>query len=314
MFGPAPVGYADRGERSDIIRYGSPIVIGVLALVGLFTPPSSFARNFDCPQRLGNVRIDGDLDIAMPCELIGTRVSGDVRIFAGGSLLADRASIGGNLRARRADYVVLIETTVDGNVDFDELVGDRSAIDLSEIDGNLRLRRNRSHVELLDNMVDGSVRVERNTGGVLILRNVIDGDLTCRRNRPPPVGSDNRLSGQASGQCARLSLNGAASATDEPENPEAGTEPEAPGQDDTAPDSGVPPDESVDGEPESAGPDGGAGPGELVLDPQPSGGGAALGPVEVLVLLLTFSAWLRRRRPSSKFGSHAPAERRWIDG
>ena len=50
-------------------------------------------------------------------------------LFSGGSLIARDVSIHGNLEARRADFVAIEESEIDGNVTLDELVGDNSSIE-----------------------------------------------------------------------------------------------------------------------------------------------------------------------------------------
>lgn len=162
------------------------------------------AQDFNCISPLGNVELRGDLNIAVACELSGTDVRGDVRIFAGGSLKARDVRIRGNLEARRANFIELEGSRVDRNVLLDELVGDRSRIEDSDIRGNTSLTSNRSAVEILRNEFNGNVRVIGNTGGVVISRNDIDGRLECFFNNPAPVGGQNQISRRGSGQCERL--------------------------------------------------------------------------------------------------------------
>lgn len=162
------------------------------------------AQDFNCISPLGDVELRGDLNIAAACELSGTDIRGDVRIFAGGSLKARDVRIRGNLEARRADFIELVSSRVDRNVLLDELVGDRSRVERSDIRGNTSLTSNRSAIEILRNEFNGNVRVIGNTGGVVISRNDIDGRLECFLNNPAPVGGQNQISRRGSGQCERL--------------------------------------------------------------------------------------------------------------
>lgn len=177
---------------------------GVLAGALVIYASGVAAQDFDCTSELGDVEVRGDLNVAVPCKLSGTEIRGDVTIFSGGSLTARDVRIRGNVEGRRADFVDLAGSRIDGNVSLQEFVGDRSRIQDSHLRGNTTLTSNRSAFELLDNELDGNLRVIGNTGGVLILRNDIDGRLDCFGNNPAPVGSDNRVSRRGSGQCERL--------------------------------------------------------------------------------------------------------------
>jgi hypothetical protein len=252
------------------------ILAGVLVVTAAFSTVSA-ALDVHCPPHIGDVEIDGNVLVAAPCELDGTKVKGEVRLFAGGSLLADGAEIRGNIKAQNSDFVILRDSVVDGNAELKGMVGDLSLIVLTEIDGNIKLEQNRSRLEIQDSRVDGNVEAERNTGGVLLLDNVIDGNLTCQRNHPSPLGSGNRVSGRRQGQCANLTFDFSApivgddgGATEEPNTPSG--------------DGGA-----VEGP--STPSDG------LVLNPQPSGGGSAVGPLDaVLMGLLLLGRRLTRRR------------------
>jgi hypothetical protein len=162
------------------------------------------AQDTDCTSELGDIELRGDLNVAVACELSGTEIRGDVTIFSGGSLSARNVRIRGSVEGRRADFIELAGSRVDGNVSLHEFVGDRSRIEDTHIRGDTSLTSNRSVFELLDNELDGNVRVLGNTGGVLISRNDIDGRLDCFGNNPAPVGEDNRISRRGSGQCERL--------------------------------------------------------------------------------------------------------------
>ena len=162
------------------------------------------AQGSHCTNALGEVEVRGNLDITSRCELTGTSVRGTVTLFSGGSLIARDVNIRGNLVARRADFVAIEDSEIDGNVTLDELVGDNSSIENTEIDGNASLTSNRSALEILNNEIDGNVQASGNSGGVSISGNSIDGNLECSGNTPAPVGLGNRVEKRSQGQCENL--------------------------------------------------------------------------------------------------------------
>ena len=162
------------------------------------------AQGTHCTNALGDVEVRGNLDITSRCELTGTSVRGSVTLFSGGSLIARDVNIRGNLVARRADFVAIEDSEIDGNVTLDELVGDNSSIENTAIDGNASLTSNRSALEILNNEIDGNVQASSNSGGVSISGNSIDGNLECSGNTPAPVGLGNRVEKRSQGQCENL--------------------------------------------------------------------------------------------------------------
>jgi hypothetical protein len=162
------------------------------------------ADDVHCPPALGNVTVDGNVLITARCVLDGTTVIGNVHLYSGGSLIATNARIDGNIQAERADFIDVTATRVGGSIQLDELVGDRSIVEGSEIGGSVQLNANRSRLELLDSEVGADVQAFTNSGGVLIEGNVIDGNLQCKSNSPAPVGGSNRVGGNREDQCANL--------------------------------------------------------------------------------------------------------------
>lgn len=162
------------------------------------------AQNTNCTTALGDVDVRGNLDIAAPCQLTGTEVRGNVTLFSGGSLLARDVRIRGNLTARRADFVAIEGSRIDGDVNLDELVGDESSIENTDMRGDASLTNNRSAFEILNNDIDGNLRVSGNTGGVSISGNSIDERLECSGNTPAPTGLGNRVRKGSEGQCRNL--------------------------------------------------------------------------------------------------------------
>jgi hypothetical protein len=162
------------------------------------------AQNSHCAGTLGAVEIRGNLDITGRCRLTGADVTGNVSLYAGGSLVALDVSINGNLDARRADFVTIEESQIAGNVSLDELVGDNSSIESTEISGNVSLTDNRSALEILNNDISGNVRATGNSGSLSISGNSIDGHLECSGNTTAPVGLGNRVEKEPQGQCRSM--------------------------------------------------------------------------------------------------------------
>ena len=146
------------------------------------------AQGSHCTANLGEVEVRGNLDITARCQLSGTSVRGNVTLFAGGSLIARDVSIRGHLEARRADFVAIEGSEIDGNVTLEELVGDNSSIEDTEIGGNASLTSNRSGLELLNNEIDGNLKASDNTGGVSISGILLTGIWSAPATRQRPQG------------------------------------------------------------------------------------------------------------------------------
>ena len=100
--------------------------------------------------------IEGDVEIAIPCTLTNVEINGDVIVFAGGSLVANGVGIKGNLYTSRADFIAMERSRIDGNVRLEELVGDETTIEGTNIDGDILLARNRSRLEIVNNDIHGA--------------------------------------------------------------------------------------------------------------------------------------------------------------
>lgn len=189
-------------------------VFSALGLVALGAWSPAIAGDVNCPPNLGAVTIDGNVQIAAPCELNGTTVKGNVLLYTGGSLVARNVSIDGNLQAENAFVVDIEGSTVDGDIQLDDMVGDRSRMVGNRVNGNIQLNGNRSRLEAQNNRVDGDVQAFSNSGQVVISDNVIGGNLQCKSNNPAPAGGNNRVSGNKEDQCANLQPEGSAQTTD----------------------------------------------------------------------------------------------------
>ncbi len=156
-----------------------------------------------CDGFLGAVRVDGDLVVASACELAGTTVDGNVVLYAGGSLVANDIRVIGNVQADNAFEIDVTNSDIDGNVQFDELVGD-AIVSNSEVGGSIQLNDNRNFLAISNNRVNADIQVFANRGGADITDNTVGGNLQCKDNDPAPTGDNNTVSGNAEDQCASL--------------------------------------------------------------------------------------------------------------
>lgn len=185
-------------------RYRVPALFSVVAALAGF-PAALLADDVHCPPNLGGVTIDGNVLVTAPCRLDGTKVKGNVHLYAGGSLIArGSVRIDGSIQAENADFIDVADTHVNGNIQLDNLVGDRSVVERSTVGGSIQLKSNRSRLEVLGNTVNADVQAFSNTGGVIAADNVIDGNLQCKSNNPSPAGGNNRVQGNKEDQCANL--------------------------------------------------------------------------------------------------------------
>jgi hypothetical protein len=258
----------------------------VLAAVALYTCGAS-ALDSNCPLDIGDVTVDGNIQIAAPCKLTGTEVSGDVTLFAGGSLIARDVRIRGSLNGNRADFLDMERSRVDGNVRLEELVGDESTIEGNDIRGNLVLISNRSRLEILNNEIRKSLQATGNAGGLLISGNLIDRNLECAGNTPTPFGIGNRVDGDRKGQCEQLQ---AEAPPPPPQPPPPAQPPETPSQ--------PPPPTATPSPPSTPAPGGPALPPTGAVEPDEDDGGAgAIGwPAVLLLPLLVWRRFARRLR------------------
>jgi cytoskeletal protein CcmA (bactofilin family) len=185
-------------------RYKTPVYLSLLAALAA-SPTVVLADDVNCPPNLGNVTVDGNVLVAAPCRLDGTTVKGNVQLYAGGSLITrGNVRIEGSIQAENSDFIDVADTFVNGNIQLDNLVGDRSIVERSTVGGSIQLNSNRSRLEVLNNTVDSDVQAFANRGGVVIADNVIDGNLQCKENNPAPAGGNNRVQGNREDQCANL--------------------------------------------------------------------------------------------------------------
>ncbi len=187
----------------------------------LLTQPA-LSDDLNCQSVIGAVEIDDNIVIAAPCTLNGTTVDGNIKIFSGGSLTATGAVIDGNIEADTADFVAILDSEVDGKIELESMVGDLSYVRDSLVEGKLKLKENRSRIEVQGNYIGDDLEVDKNVGGVFIGDNIVEGDLECKSNKPAPVGDNNFVSGKTKNQCRDLE------APEVAEDPEPGKEPVEP--------------------------------------------------------------------------------------
>jgi hypothetical protein len=245
------------------------------------------AQSADC--RALNVL--GNLQITGRCELEDTEVRGNVTLFPGGSLIARDVRIRGNLSGSRADFVAIEKSRIDGTVRLEELVGDLSRIEGSELRRTVVLDGNRSRFEILNNDVRGDFQAFGNTGGLLISGNLFDDDLECSGNFPAPVGIGNVVKDDAKGQCENLRPEAPTPAPPPP--PPPAPEPPPPAPSPPAPAPSPPPAPPAPSPPPSTP--------EPPVTPPPAdpalddGGAGGVGwPATLLLPLLAWRRWARR--------------------
>lgn len=162
------------------------------------------ADDINCAGDYGDETLDGNLFVAVSCTLDGTRVKGNVELFAGGSLTATFAVIDGKVSGKNADFVDIRNSEIAGDVKLEDLVGDRLQILDGTMRGNVTLKDNRSPIDVGRNFIEGNLQISGNSGGVRIADNVIDGNLDCRKNVPAPEGGNNQVRGNKKDQCSNI--------------------------------------------------------------------------------------------------------------
>ncbi len=135
------------------------------------------------------------------CRLLGTTVTGDVVVGLGGQLVARRATVGGDVIARRARRVsITSRTLVEGNVVLTH--GDSGVIGAAQIRGNLRWSMQTGLGTIRHTVIGGDLVASGGIGRLVISGNRIRGDLRCRENLRAPVTGVNLVAGRRTGRCA----------------------------------------------------------------------------------------------------------------
>lgn len=116
------------------------------------------------------------------CELSGERVTGNIEVGRGATLVANDVIVDGNIDGEGHASITVSGGVVNGNIELER--GGDATVSGVRIDGNLD--------------------AEGNVGALSFTGNTIDGNLECESNNPAPTGGDNRVNGDKEGQCAGL--------------------------------------------------------------------------------------------------------------
>ncbi|HSF99375.1 MAG TPA: hypothetical protein VLA55_11830 [Ornithinibacter sp.] len=165
--------------RTRIALAGAVLTASTIAFV-----PSAAAEERTCRGAIGATTLDNvRVPTGATCTLTGTVLKGTLKVEQGGTLLATRVRVTGNVQSEGHRYVRVLDSSVGGSIQLKQ----GSALDL---------RRN---------VVTGDIQLFTNTSGAkYVYSNRVNGNLQCKENRPAPVGSGNIVGGNKEDQCARL--------------------------------------------------------------------------------------------------------------
>lgn len=188
--------------------------VGLIIALGGVGFSSIALADYPCRSSLGKVTIDDNIVVQKAtCTLNGTYVKGNVLVYSGGRLTTNRARIDGNIQAKDAISVtVMNSTTVDGDIQLENLRSASSAVTDSTVLGNIQLKTNRQAVTVernevdgdiqfenlrtfaisdksfvKDNTVKGNIQLKSNYLPLYVERNKVDGDLQAFSNRANPL-------------------------------------------------------------------------------------------------------------------------------
>ncbi|WP_255610069.1 ExeM/NucH family extracellular endonuclease [Micromonospora sp. PLK6-60] len=134
-------------------------------------------------------------------------IGGSVTVNPGASLVVTGGTIGGPLYATRPVLLDLAGATVSGPVTVSGATGALKIVK-GKVGGPLSVTASTGGVSVDTVTISGPVTLTGNTGSqpVVVAANTIGGPLACSGNTPAPAndGRPNKVSGPASGQCARL--------------------------------------------------------------------------------------------------------------
>ena len=213
------------------MRSMSSVVVALSLAFGALVPTAGTAAasgEYQCmDQALGPVVIASNLVVPSGayCDLFGTHVTGNVSVKPTGGLLAEGATIDGdvhvdrdgqfagfdgtslgkNLVCAQCAFADLQDSALKGNLE-DNKLSQGAFLENSVIGGQLNI-----HDSLGDDVgfnIDGntigdSLNFDKNTGSSDISGNTITRNLDCKGNTPPPTGAGNTAR-KKSGQCAAL--------------------------------------------------------------------------------------------------------------
>jgi hypothetical protein len=170
-----------------VASLASGAVADRLALASTCQLGATTVENFEVPQDT-------------TCTLTGTIVQGNVIVQRGGTLIAARIRVEGNVQAEGAAKVNVANSTVGGSVQIKQ--GGSARVVRTSIEGDLQFDAMTAPLDARYNTVGGSVQAFQNSGRLEISRNRIDGNLQCKENSPAPLGTGNIVGGNKEDQCA----------------------------------------------------------------------------------------------------------------
>jgi Beta-propeller repeat len=153
---------------------------------------------------------NGNLTISsgLTCIIKGT-VTGNV-LQSNGSVLTSNSTIGGNLRIVVGSFSIDAGTTIDGNLQIQNIPAGSAQNQIcgTRVRGNLQFDNNGTAVAIgttsascPGNTIGGNLQVNNNTAAVQVFDDTVGGNLQCRSNSSITGGGD-MTKGSLQGQCA----------------------------------------------------------------------------------------------------------------
>ncbi len=168
-------------ETSAKVNGPVPLRIDTAAALGI--PLPTISGEYNCSGTLGPANVD---NLLVPkdatCTLVGTRISGNIKVEEGGILNASGVYVKGSVQAKGAESIQIIGSTIDGSVQVEEGYSAR----------------------LEDSHVNGSAEFLKNTADITVLNNTLQGNLVCKENNLMPTGGGNIVQGNKEEQCSGL--------------------------------------------------------------------------------------------------------------
>ena len=181
--------------------YGLVILLGSTVTA---TQPA-VADDIVCPGYIGPEDIDDTVVVVGDCVLDRTHIDGNVLLENGGDLLALRVRVTGNVQTDGAERVRIRRSEIGGNIQLTGVDGDsRSEVLSTAVGGTIDVHHSEARFALNLNEVDSDLKANNNTGGVNISLNTIGGNLQCQGNSPRPTGGNNIVDGEKEDQCEDL--------------------------------------------------------------------------------------------------------------
>ena len=136
-------------------------------------------------------------------ELTSTaKVSGSVKVKAGGALDVEGASIGGSLTSGGAALIRMCGATVHGHATVNGssgsvVIGESSGCASNTVSGKLAVAGNTAGVTIVGNTLGSAVKVTGNSGGTTVTANKVAGKLTVTGNSGSVIDSGNQVKGKS---------------------------------------------------------------------------------------------------------------------